>query len=904
MSTMLNPRADHVPSVHVVLVSHNPGLWFEEVLESIAAQDLLPSAVTVVDAGSESDPTERVQRVLPQADVCLLEQNMGFGPAINEAVLGNAPSSDFYVFCHDDVALAPNALRLLASEAVAAEVGMVGPKYVEWDEPSRIRNLGLLVDRTGAVVFSVEPGEYDQQQHDQIQDTFAVPGGCVLVRSDLFHAAEGFDSAMSLCYEHIDLCWRLRTMGARVMVAPEVVVRHRQGLRERLSAQQIDRLHQRHQLRTICSVYRLWYLVVLIPQVVLLGLTECVLALCGGRFGKARNIAAGWFHNLRRAGGIYKKRQLVERNRKISDAEVRAAQVPGLNAVATFLSDNRPGGIHSWVTRFGRSQVAALTTLVTLLFVGLSTRNLFSEGIASVGGLAEFGSTTELLEGLLSRDRPVGLGQEGFAPTGIGVLTVLSWLFFGQTALLRTVLIVAMMPLGALGMWRVVRPFGSNGVQAVALAVYMANPVPYNALSNGSWGGLLFYGAAPWLLAALTAPKPQLAQPQLALSNQGKSQLLRPVLSFGVILGLLVALVADVAIGVGLLVLGLLLGSVLAGAAKPTGRMLLVALCGTAIAVALNLPWLLNGVPPLLTQSGAGGWGYSWAEFLRFDTGPFGGDRLGWALPVAATLPLVLAQASRLTWAVRGWTLYLGTAAVALIAEHEWLAIPLPRPEVIQVPGAVGLALAVAMGLAAFQVDLPQARFGWRQLVPLSAVAALCVAMLPAVAMVSAGTWNATEDDYSQVYPFNNEAAGDTHSTFATGQRVLWVGHRDLLPLGGWQLEDGLWFAISQSSEFPTVAQRWVGPLDAANMQVREALLTAPFNGTKRLGAVLARFDIGTVLVAERLAPAPFGDLSRRAPEWLITTLDGQLDLVQINITSGTTTYANTTYMDSARGTR
>ena len=92
------------------------------------------------------------------------------------------------------------------------------------------------------------------------------------------------------------------------------------------------------------------------------------------------------------------------------------------------------------------------------------------------------------------------MGQEGFAPTGLGVLTLLSWLFFGETDLLRTVLIVGMVPLGALGVWRLMHPFDSRWIQGVALAVYLANPVPYNALANGVWSALLLYGAMPWLM--------------------------------------------------------------------------------------------------------------------------------------------------------------------------------------------------------------------------------------------------------------------------------------------------------------------------------------------------------------------------------------------------------------------
>ena len=504
--------------------------------------------------------------------------------------------------------------------------------------------------------------------------------------------------------------------------------------------------------------------------------------------------------------------------------------------------------------------------------------------------MALLGSSSDLLSNWWSDSRPVGLGEEGFAPTGLGVLTLLSWLFLGQTDLLRTVLIVGMVPLGALGLWRLMRPFDSLWIQGVALAVYLANPVPYNALANGAWSALLMYGAVPWLLRAVLAgsclapygtvggsPGPSLRPPSFV----------REALAVGLLFGLAGALASEAVIVMGLLLAGLILGSLIAGTAKGMTRMVAVVMAGAAVAAVLNLPWLVDSLPTLLGDRPGGNGGNSWAEILRFDTGPFGDNRLGWALPVAAVLPLALAHDSRLAWAVRGWTLYLGTAAVALVAEQDWSPVPLPRPEVIQVPGAVGLAIAVSMGVAAFLVDIRRHRFGWRQVVPFTAVAALVAGMLPGLAVVSGGDWNATRDDYSDVAPFSDDDGAAEH-------RVLWLGHPDVIPLASWTLDGHLSFAISDGTEFPTVAQRWVGRLDNRNRQVADAVLQAPESGTSRLGAELSRWGIGTILVPERLAPPPYGELSQIAPEWLFDMLDSQLDLVPGGLTAGIATYRNT----------
>ena len=892
--------------VHVVVVSHDPGLWFDEMLESVAAQDHPLVEVTVVDTGSEADPTARVRRFLPHAAVRCLGYNPGFGPAANEVLVDAGPAPDFFVFCHDDVALAPNTLRLLVQEAVRSNAGIVGPKYVDWDDPARIRQVGLLVDKTGAPISPVEIGELDQEQHDSVQDMFAVPGGCVLVRGDLFRAIGGFDPEMSYCYEHIDMCWRARTVGARVLVAPTAVVRHRQLLVERLSQSRIEGLWHRHRVRTLLSVYGSWHSVRVIPQAVILSAIEVLAALVTGHLSQARHIGASWGHSLVRLGSIRRRRQAVSRARHVGDSHIRLSQARGFAPVALFLTSRGGAAARGLSTRgvllarLSRSRASVTVGIATVILILLGSRDLIAGGIPATGELAELGSSSDLLSSWWSDFRPVGLGQEGFAPTGLAVLTLLSWLFFGETDLLRTVLIVGMVPLGALGVWRLMRPFDSLWIQGVALAVYLANPLPYNALANGVWSALLLYGAVPWLMRAVLtgagfAPYGGVGGSPGADSRQ--PLLLRDTLAVGLLFGLAAAMASEALIVMGLVLAGLLLGSILAGTPRGMVRLVGVAVAGAAVAAVLNLPWLVDSLSSLLGDRPAGNGGNSWADILRFDTGPYGDNRLGWALPAAAVLPLALAHDSRLAWAVRGWTLYLGTAAVALAAEQDWSPVPLPRPEVVQVPGAVGLAIAVAMGVAAFFMDVRRYRFGWRQLVPFSAMIALVAGMLPVLANVSDGDWNATADDYAGVAPFSdNQAAPDD------GHLVLWLGHPDVLPLGSWELDGHLSFAVSDSRAFPTVAQRWVGELDGQTRQVGEKVLGAPEAGTNRLGAELSRWGIGTILVAERLAPAPYGELSQSAPQWLFEMLDGQLDLAPGGLTAGIATYHNTALDPSVAG--
>ncbi|MGI8793865.1 MAG: glycosyltransferase family A protein, partial [Acidimicrobiales bacterium] len=57
------------PPVVAVVVTHDPGPWFEEVLSALGAQDYPDLSVLVIDADSAEDPTARVAATLPSAFV-------------------------------------------------------------------------------------------------------------------------------------------------------------------------------------------------------------------------------------------------------------------------------------------------------------------------------------------------------------------------------------------------------------------------------------------------------------------------------------------------------------------------------------------------------------------------------------------------------------------------------------------------------------------------------------------------------------------------------------------------------------------------------------------------------------------------------------------------------------------
>ncbi len=350
------------PPVVAVVVAHDPGPWFEETLASLASQDYAELSVLILDAGSRDDLTARVAAVLPTAFVRRFEANRGFGATVNE-VRTMVEGADYFLVCHDDVALFPDAVHLMVEEAFRSNAGIVTPKVVSWDDPERLVHVGMTSDKGGSVVDRVQPNEIDHGQHDAVRDVFVAPGGSSLIRADLFEELGGFDPAIVAMGEDLDLSWRAQVVGARIIVAPDARVRHLEELASGsrivdpglvgdgdepapASPVSLQELQRRHELLAVFKCYGTFHLIRVVPQVLLLAVGEVVVATLAGNRSRARAVVLAWRWNLARLGPTRVQRKELKAHRRLGDKEIRLLQVGGSARLSSYLRRVFQHGFH------------------------------------------------------------------------------------------------------------------------------------------------------------------------------------------------------------------------------------------------------------------------------------------------------------------------------------------------------------------------------------------------------------------------------------------------------------------------------------------------------------------------------------------------------------------------------
>ena len=511
--------APAAPPVVAVVVARDPGDWFEEAIAALAAQDYPNLSILVIDAHSTEPVKPRVAAVAPRR----VRPPPRGGPRLRSGRQrgdrGRRRARPSTCSATTTSRPQPDVVRILVEEAFRSNAAVVGPKLVDWDDPQRLLQVGQGMDHAGYGVPLVERGELDQSQHDAVRDVFTVPGPCTLVRADLFTEIGGFDEGISDFLDDVSLCWRAQIAGARVIVAPDARVRNRDELATRVGYDQRRRLQARHRLRIVLCCYR--------P----LGVARAVRAdgrpQHGGDRSTPSSPGARKRSRRRRArrgpgtsagsASCETARKQVREFRHVADGEVRANMHRGSARLSQLLrgqigrGEDRLTGLARSGQRGGRPD-ADRATCACPPPCGRRCSSCWSPaaatsspaGVPEVGQLVSFGdSPVDLLRAWASGWRTAGLGSPSPNPTGLGLIGALGFPVLGAMGLLRTLLILGMLPLGAWFAYRLARPTGSRWAQLACLLVYVAVPLPYNALAHGRWDAVVLYAAAPLLLGML-----------------------------------------------------------------------------------------------------------------------------------------------------------------------------------------------------------------------------------------------------------------------------------------------------------------------------------------------------------------------------------------------------------------
>jgi hypothetical protein len=637
------------------------------------------------------------------------------------------------------------------------------------------------------------------------------------------------------------------------------------------------------------SPVALWWV---LPFAFALNVIEAGALLVTRRPARARALLAGWFVAFSRANHVRTARASTQRLRRVDDGDVRNLMVRGSARVRNLVTHRLHAGDRlAEVSTRTRAAVSvagermralpAIGAIGLALLIAFGSRSLVLDSVPQVGALRDWPGIGGLWSTFVGSWRYAMMGADASASPVFGLMTLLSTALFGDTDIARTLVVAGALPLGAYGAYRLARPMSGAAIPAVATSIaYAANPIVRNAIAEGLLGPLVCFALAPFVMRALIRSG----------DERGRRAEIHAVATVGLLLlvigaawppGLFLALAFAV---------GFLLAWPLVGGRSIVARSATTAGLATVAALVLLLPWFLS-----LLGADAATWGFlprrplDLVDVLSFHTGSHGAGFGAVGLLVAAALPLLVATGERLAWAGRAWMVAVVSFACAWLPSRFDAGAAVPAPEGVLVPAALGIALAVGFGLAAFLEDLRTFHFGWRQFAAVAAAVGLALPLIGFALDTIDGRWGLPSDDWPSRMSWMNEErdSGDF--------RVLWLGDATILPTDA-KVVEGVGFGLTRDGA-GDVRSLLAPPEGDADRTLADAIALAQNQDTLRLGHLIAPAGVRYIAYVTRAAPD--GGARGRPDPALRAALSSQLDLAVSRVEPGAVVYENQAWVPS-----
>ena len=217
--------------VAIVILNWNGQAMLEKYMSSVLQYSKDEATVYVADNASTDQSMEMLRQHFPGVKLIQLEKNWGFAEGYNKAL--KQVDTEYYLLLNSDIEVTHHWLTPMTEYMDNhPDVAACQPKLLSIFDKDRFEYAGAsggYLDHFGypfcrGRIF--ETVEEDNGQYDYATDILWATGAALMIRSKDYWEAGGLDGRFFAHNEEIDLCWRLRIRGRRIVCLPESYVYH------------------------------------------------------------------------------------------------------------------------------------------------------------------------------------------------------------------------------------------------------------------------------------------------------------------------------------------------------------------------------------------------------------------------------------------------------------------------------------------------------------------------------------------------------------------------------------------------------------------------------------------------------------------------------------------------------
>ena len=222
------------PKVAVVILNWNGLKYLRQYLPSVLTSVWPNLDIIIGDNASTDGSIEFIKSAYPSIRIIQNDKNYGFTGGYNKVL--KHVEADYYILLNSDVEVHPGwiapVIELMESDPLIAAAA---PKIIAFNQQDHFEHAGAaggFIDKygypfcRGRMFYEIEK---DNDQYQQSGEVFWATGAAMFVKKPCWDEAGGFDDRFFAHMEEIDLCWRLKNIGYKVMYCAESTVYHLGG---------------------------------------------------------------------------------------------------------------------------------------------------------------------------------------------------------------------------------------------------------------------------------------------------------------------------------------------------------------------------------------------------------------------------------------------------------------------------------------------------------------------------------------------------------------------------------------------------------------------------------------------------------------------------------------------------
>jgi len=266
--------------------------------------------VVVVDNGADRREIEAVAAA-GRATIVTPPRNLGFAGGCNLGA--SVARGDRIVFLNPDTIVTPGSLRRLVDPLDDDGVGIVTGRLRLFDRPEALHAAGTAVHVSG---LGWSNGYGTCPPDDAVLVDVPAPCGAAMsMRAETLHDLGGFHEELFLYLEDVELGWRARIAGARVVCADADFYHDYDFERHETKRYFMER----NRLEFIGICYSTRTLVLLAPFLIA---TEIAMLALAARQGWLRDKLAGWGWIARHARTLLRHLRETQQSRRVRDRDL------------------------------------------------------------------------------------------------------------------------------------------------------------------------------------------------------------------------------------------------------------------------------------------------------------------------------------------------------------------------------------------------------------------------------------------------------------------------------------------------------------------------------------------------------------------------------------------------------